>query len=219
MSYNTVYQMEIDLVNKTVSLVAKRNSGNSVLLKHLVEAQKNEFHKIMVVCPTESINRFYRSLVPASCIFDEWKEDWANALIDKMTRINQDTPAEERKKVLLILDDVMADTDFRQSPALKKIYLRGRHCGIGVVSTCQYLYNLPPVCRNNCDYCIVGQMNHQSVTLLADEYLSGDLDKKGFIQLYNRTTRDYNFLVINCNSIKDSDDLNQIYGVVKAPHS
>ena len=211
--------MQIDLVNKTISLVAKRNSGKSVLLKQLVEQQQDELHKIYVVCPTESINRFYRTLVPSSCIFDEWSEQWANALIEKMTKINQDTPANERKNILLILDDVMADTNFANSPALKKIYLRGRHCGIGVIATCQYLYNLPPVCRNNCDWCIVGQMNRQSVMLLSDEYLSGDLDKPGFFKLYNRTTRDYQFLVINCNSIKDSDDLNQIYGVIKAPHS
>ena len=211
--------MQIDLLNKTISLVAKRNSGKSVLLKHLVEQQKDEFHKIYVICPTESINRFYRTLVPSSCIFDEWSEQWANALIEKMTKINQDTPADERKNILLILDDVMADTNFAHSPSLKKIYLRGRHCGIAVIATCQYLYNLPPVCRNNCDFCIVGQMNRQSVVLLSDEYLSGDLDKAGFFKLYNRTTRDYHFLVISNNSIKNSDDLNQIYGVIKAPHS
>jgi hypothetical protein len=134
-----------------------------------------------------------------------------------MTKINADTSVKDRKNILLILDDVMADTNFANSPALKKIYLRGRHCGIGVIATCQYLYNLPPVCRNNCDWCIVGQMNRQSVMLLSDEYLSGDLDKSGFFKLYNRSTKDYNFLVINNNSIKDSDDLNQIYGIVKTP--
>ena len=36
------------------------------------------------------------------------------------------------------------------------------------------------------------------------------------IKMYNRCTKDYNFLVINNNSVKD-DDLNLIYGCVKAP--
>lgn len=211
--------LEIDIVNRTTSLVAKRNSGKSVLLKYLVESQKDAFSKIFVVCPTETINSFYKSLVDPSCIFDDWNEAWAEDLIKKMTKINADTVAKDRKNILLILDDVMADTNFANSPALKKIYLRGRHCGIGVIATCQYLYNLPPVCRNNCDWCIVGQMNRQSVHLLSDEYLSGDLDKSGFLKLYNRSTKDYNFLVINNNSIKDSDDLNQIYGIVKTPPS
>ena len=209
--------LEIDIVNRTTSLVAKRNSGKSVLLKYLVESQKDAFSKIFVVCPTETINSFYKSLVDPSCIFDDWNETWAEELIKKMTKINADTDAKNRKNILLILDDVMADTNFANSPALKKIYLRGRHCGIGVIATCQYLYNLPPVCRNNCDWCIVGQMNRQSVMLLSDEYLSGDLDKPGFLKLYNRSTKDYNFLVINNNSIKDSDDLNAIYGIVKTP--
>ena len=206
----------INLISNTTSLVAKRNSGKSILLKYLVDCQKHEFDKIFVICPTETINRFYSSIVPSSCIMDEWNEAWAEELIQRMTKVNAGVPAEKRKNVLLILDDVFADMN-SMSPALKRVYLRGRHCGLGLICTCQYLYNLPPVCRNNCDHCIVGQMNRQSVGLLSDEYLSGDLDKKDFIKLYNRSTKDYQFLVINCNSIKDSDDLNQIYGIVKTP--
>ena len=62
-------------------------------------------------------------------------------------------------------------------------------------------------------------MNRQSIQLLAEEYLSGDLDKAEFVKLYNRSTKDYKFLIINNNSIKDSDNLNQIYGVIKTPES
>jgi hypothetical protein len=58
-------------------------------------------------------------------------------------------------------------------------------------------------------------MNRQSVSLLVEEYLSGDLEKNDFIKLYNRSTKDYGFLVINNNSIKENDDLNQIYGIIK----
>ena len=110
----------------------------------------------------------------------------------------------------------MSDTNFAQSPALKKLYTRGRHINIGVIATCQYLYNLPPICRSNADWCIVGQMNRQSIQLLAEEYLSGDLEKNDFVKLYNRSTKDYGFLIINNNSVKD-DDLNNIYGVIKTP--
>jgi hypothetical protein len=60
-------------------------------------------------------------------------------------------------------------------------------------------------------------MNKQSIDLLVSEFISGDIDKNEFIKMYNRCTRDYNFLVINNNSVKD-DDLNSIYGVIKAPN-
>ena len=59
-------------------------------------------------------------------------------------------------------------------------------------------------------------MNNQSKTLLCDEFLAGDLDRKQFINLYNKTTKDYNFLVINNNSIKDNENIDLIYGIIKA---
>ena len=62
-----------------------------------------------------------------------------------------------------------------------------------------------------------GQMNKQSVDLLISEFISGDISKSEFIQMYNRCTRDFQFLVINNNSVKD-DDLNSVYGCLKAPN-
>jgi hypothetical protein len=52
---------------------------------------------------------------------------------------------------------------------------------------------------------------------MADEFLLGDIDKNEFVTLYNKNTKDYNFFVINCNSVKDNEDLNQIYGSIKCP--
>jgi hypothetical protein len=58
-------------------------------------------------------------------------------------------------------------------------------------------------------------MNKQSIDLLVSEFISGEITKEDFIKMYNRCTKDYNFLVINNNSVKD-DDLNSIYGSIKA---
>jgi Poxvirus A32 protein len=209
--------IELDIVNKTTSLVAKRNSGKSVLLKYLVDSVKSSFFKIYVVCPTEGVNAFYSDMVEQNCIFDSWNESWCEALITKMSEKNKGKTKKELSNVLIILDDVMSDTDFHQSKALKKLYTRGRHIGIGIIATCQYLVSLPPVCRNNCDWLISGQLNRASVSLLCEEYMSGNIDKPDFIKLYQRATKDYGFLLINNTSIKESDDLNQIYGIIRCP--
>ena len=83
--------------------------------------------------------------------------------------------------------------------------MRGRHINIAIILTFQYLNLIPPTARTNLDTLFLGQMNKQSVDLLTSE----------FIKMYNRCTKDYNFLVINNNSVKD-DDLNSIYGSIKA---
>jgi len=76
---------------------------------------------------------------------------------------------------------------------------------------------IPPIVRNNLDWIFCGQMNRHSVEILCDEFLAGDLDKTEFIKLYNKSTRDYSFFVINASSVEDNSDLNQIYGTIKTP--
>ena len=58
-------------------------------------------------------------------------------------------------------------------------------------------------------------MNKQSIDLLVSEIISGDISKNEFIKMYNRCTKDYSFLVLNNNLVKD-DNLNSISGVIKA---
>jgi Poxvirus A32 protein len=199
--------INLNIVNKKVSLVAKRGSGKSILLKYVVDSCKEEFEKIFVFCPTECVNSFYSDMVDEKNIFSSWKEQWCESLISKMTESYEGKKIEERKNVLLIIDDVCSDTNFHQSNSLKKLYARGRHINISIIITCQYLISLPPLARSNCDWLLAGQMNRQSVQLLCEEYMTGEISKIDFIKLYNRATKDYGFLLINNTSIKENDNL------------
>lgn len=204
------------LLDKTTTLVGKRCSGKSNLLKYLVSLEAKAFDKMFCICPTEPINRFYKDIVKPNCIYESYNEEWVEKLIDKMTKENSNKTPEKRKRVLLILDDCVSDHNFHQSPSLKKLYTRGRHINISIIITTQYLNSIPPVCRNNSDVIMVGQMNRASIQLLLDEFMSGNILKEDFIKLYHRATTFYGFLVINNNSVK-KNDLNLIYGIVKCP--
>ena len=210
--------MNASLINNCTLLVGKRKSGKSWLLKHLLQAEKHKFSKIFCCCPTESLNSFYADIIPKENIFAEYNEKWADHLIKKMMIVNEGKREGQNGfiNVLLILDDCIAFSDFHQSETLKKIYSTGRHFGLGIVCTTQYLKSVSPLIRTNSDYIYVGQMNSQSLDILSDEYLSAGLSKQEFITMYNRCTKDYNFLVINNNSVLN-DDKNLIYGVIKTP--
>ena len=58
------------IINKTVALLSKRNSGKSCLVKYLVQAERYKFNKIFVTCPTAEINKFYSDICEDDCIFD-----------------------------------------------------------------------------------------------------------------------------------------------------
>ena len=206
---------EFTVVNKCIGLFARRCSGKSFLLRYLLSNEKHEFDKVFVICPTESINHFYSGLIPEDCIFDKYDDVWVGKLIEKLTELHRQN---KTSSILLVLDDCIADSQkFHNSPNLEKVLVRGRHIGLAVMITTQHVTGIPPIVRNNLDYIFCGQMNRHSVEILSDEFLAGDLDKAGFIKLYNQSTKDYTFFVINASSVEDNGDLNQIYGTIKTP--
>jgi hypothetical protein len=208
--------MDFQLLNKTVCLCGKRHSGKSELIKYIVSLYGHQFNKIFVICPSEAVNKFYSQFLPSENIFTEYKEEWIEKLMARLIKINVGEKNNEAAHILLILDDCVSDHNFHQSPTIKKLFLRGRHISISLLITTQYIYLISPSMRNNLDYLLCGQMNKQSIDLVTTEFLSGDIEKSDFVKMYSRCTKDYNFLVINNNSVKD-DDLNSIYGCVKAP--
>ena len=204
------------IVNKCIGFFARRNSGKSFLLRYLLSNEKHSLDKVFCICPTESVNRFYSDLIPEDCIFDKYDDVWVGLLITRLTE--QYKKSNKKPKILLILDDCISDASrFQNSPNLEKVLTRGRHIGLSVMITTQHVTGIPPIVRINLDYIFCGQMNRHSVEILSDEFLAGDLDKTEFIKLYNKSTRDYSFFVINASSVEDNSDLNQIYGTIKTP--
>ena len=93
--------------------------------------------------------------------------------------------------------------------------MRSRHYGLSIWTGVQYLNALPPIARVNSDYLITGQMNRMGIDLLAQEFST--IEKQEFIKLVKKATSNYNFLIINNNSVKDQQNLDETYGMIKTP--
>ena len=205
--------MNFSLKDNRVGFFAKTLGGKSNLLKHILLKERKKFQKIFVISLTETINNFYSEIgIPSNQIMHEYNEDWINDLMKRLTQYKQHN--KKPYNVLLILDDI---TDAaHNSKALKKLFCMGRHLNISVVMLLQYLYQAPPVCRANFSFICCGQMNRISIDLLCDEFLSGKVTKQEFLDMYHESSKDYNFFIINNNSVKDNNDINSLYGTIKA---
>ena len=53
---------EFNLFNRCL-ITAKTCSGKSYLARYLIDKYKHDFDKIILICPTEKINEFYKGLV------------------------------------------------------------------------------------------------------------------------------------------------------------
>ena len=206
---------------RAITIIAKRNSGKSYLLKSLLQYSIiiKEFDKIYCISPTEKINKFYSDIIPENCIFDSYSSEWVLSLIEKMSKINEGKTQQSQNPIncLLILDDCTTDVNMHQEKAIKMLYTRGRHSFIAICVISQNLKSVSPSIRNNSDYILTGQLNASNIEQLCESYRCPIISKKDFITLYKNSTADYNFFVINNNSVStDIDNINSYYGIIRA---
>lgn len=208
--------MEFDILNKTLLVVAKRNSGKSQLIRYMIMLNRHLFDKIFLICPTEIVNGFYSDIIEKKHIFTNYNEKFIENLIETMTRLNSNKPKDKRQNILLILDDCISDATIKTSKPFELLFTRGRHINISIIFISQYLKAaITPVIRNNIDFCLFSQVNAQGLKLIYEEY-NYNLPKTDFYELFKRATKDYGFLLINNNSVKEGD-LDELYGMVKTP--
>ena len=199
---------DITLLNKTINIISKRNSGKSVLIKYLVNKEKKLFDRIFIISPSEQINSFYESLTPSKFIFDNFNESWCNNIIKKMT---DSMLKKENFHILIIFDDCLCDSNIRNSESLRIIFTRGRHINISIITSLQYIHQLLPVCRTNADFVFAGNSTRNSIELLEQDY-NTFLKKDTFFNMYKLAIKNYGFFVINNGVVKDTTDVNSIYG-------
>jgi hypothetical protein len=206
--------MNFTIVNKSVIICGKRGSGKSILCRYLVTQEASEFDEIFVISGTEDANHFYESFIDKRNIFTEFKADWLQSFFSK---IENQAKNDKKQSVLLILDDVASDQDFKKDNTLQRIFIKSRHYGLSIIVLQQFLYQIAPICRANSDWVFCGQMNQKSSIILADEYILGDITKRDFYKLYHKLSSNHSFMVINNTTVEDISDLNQLYGKVKVP--
>ena len=210
--------MNFTLVNKISLFLAKRNSGKTCLLKYLVNEEKDKFHKIFVISPTEEINHYYtkNKITEPQYVYNHYNERFIERLMDKMRKENENKSPEEMTKVLLVLDDCLGSVNFHNNDSLKKLYATSRHFGISLAVVLQYLHAITPLERNNTDFILCSTMNNNSLEILMDEFLSGDITRPQFKQFFRQATKDYGFCILNNNATK-TNDLDSMYGCVRVP--
>ena len=202
------------LLNKTTALIAKRNSGKSVLSHQLIDDERHLFgNRIFLFSPTEQVNGDYSDIIDPKHIFDNWSETWGEKLVAKLQKIKK----EEQKPILLVFDDMGSESSLEKSKVLTRLFVRGRHFSVSVLILVQYIYQVPRICRANLDWVLAGQQPTQAVDILTEEFNIG-LKPDEFRELYKKSTLDYGFFLINNSSTKDQN-IDSIYGKLKANYN
>lgn len=181
----------------TCLIVAPKGSGKSFLIREIIASQRTHFFYALLLCPTEPVNHFFKTIVPAKNMEFEYDDNFIKNLFKRQYKLRNQGCA--RMDALLIADDIQDRyINFEKLPYTRQLFVNGRHYGISSIYTTQYLKTFSPFIREQQEIIIIGNIT-------TDASLKGIFETCGsifpnyafFKKLVNQYTRNYNFLVID----------------------
>jgi hypothetical protein len=133
-------------------IVGKRNSGKSQLTADLLFHKKNIPVGILM-SSTEEATGFFKDVtgIPDAYIYSDWNPDVVDTIIAKQKKLAK---TGKMRNCFIVLDDLAFDKSLFNSRQMRELMFNGRHYGILLVITAQFLGDLPTYFRSNVDYVV-----------------------------------------------------------------
>ena len=167
------------------------------------------FHYIVVYSPTAGkYDDMYKVLkLPEENFKNDFSAEDLNNLIESRKQLIDKKGIEwvvKNSRVLIILDDVIANRDFLNSPEALKMFALLRHYQVAIIVLMQSYNKLPRALRINSNATIVFPSTQSEVEVLLDEITPSGLTKKQFTKVIEYCTDGrYDFLYINNHAEPD----------------
>ena len=204
--------MKEDVIPKfpfSMMISGRSGSGKSNCLMNLLTNEnllKNYFHYIVVFSPTAGkYDDSYKVLkLPSENFKNDFSADDLDNLIESRKELIDKKGIEwvvKNSRVLIILDDVIADRSFLNSPEALKMFALLRHYQVAIIVLMQSYNKLPRALRINANGTIVFPSTQSEIEVLLDEITPAGLQKKEFKKVIDYCTEGrYDFLYINSHA-------------------
>ena len=188
----------------TIAMVAKRNTGKSVLIKDILKT-RNSIPAPVIICKTEKLNSSYGDHVPDSFIYYNFDTKILTRIFNRQKRLISDNEKRKRKgkalkddRVMLIMDDCMSDSKWVKDPNISELFFNGRHYHVSFILALQYSKGLPPAMRGNLDYIFLLAEDFKcNRKRLYDDYAGMFPSFDIFDQVFTEMTENHGCMVIN----------------------
>ena len=181
-------------------------SGKTVCLLNILSKKcmlKGYFHYTIVLSPTANeTDDTYKCLnLPEENYIREFDGEYINRLIESRKELIKKkgiTWVGKNSRVLMILDDIIANRSFLNSPEALSMFTLLRHYHISIMTLIQKYNKLPTALRGNANATIIFPSQQAEIEVLLDEITPTGMKKREFEKVIEYATEDdYSFLYIN----------------------
>lgn len=190
--------MPINIIpDSTITILAKRNTGKSMLCKYLIYylLTKYKYDNIVIVCP--SMHNYNKNISKDNTLMHAFDDEKIWKVIKHQQKVNpeyldRDSPDFVPSRCLMVFDD--NGEDLMHSTSVKNISTNGRQLCITAIFVVQTSIFLSPTSRINNDYIFFGKLPSENIDKLkAMTTYSGSISN--FYKLIKANTEDFNFLL------------------------
>lgn len=184
-------------------LIGSSGSGKTNLLLNLLTRDgfyKDWYDTICVLSPTAlNLDMSYKELEKKTKYVqgkDLFYFDCDENVLKTILDMQQET--DNKKKVLVVLDDFVSNKKFTNSDQLLKFATMSRHFNVSMMVLSQCYYLVPKSVRLNLSAIYYFKGNAQETETIAEMYCPGGYSKKEFVKLIEKATDEpYSFIHIN----------------------
>jgi hypothetical protein len=190
----------------TMALISPTKSGKSTLIVNLLKNAnfnyQEQFDEVYYISPTVGIDDTLKSIYEDDEIIKIDDEDdlkFLDDILNDIVKRQKEKPKEERKHVLIILDDCL---DYlKKSKRLDSLPSYSRHYKITIILTTQVYNALPLKLRKNASCYVMSKIYNNKDFQNIEEEIGANFNE--FKEHYNEATKEkYNFLYIDNRNIE-----------------
>lgn len=208
-----------------IALTAKRNRGKSTWKAHFA-TRLPQFKQgtVAAMCGSESTKEFWEKQGVHPLYIVDPSIDYLQNVCDRQNKrklqlqaSGHDGSIPAKYCITILIDDCSCLSKLMKSAPLSYIASNGRHLGITIVISAQYITHIPADVRTNIDILVVLATSHKrNITKIYDEFASASADMRVFKSVLAAVTDDYGALIID-NTVKNVSSIenNCFYGKIE----
>lgn len=201
--------------SRVCAFIGKRNTGKTTLVTDILW-HKRHIPAGLAMSGTEDGNGHYKQFIPDMYVYGDYNKEAVEKLIDRQKRMIAKYGKDKAPAVFLLFDDLMYDKAFMRDQGVRQLFMNGRHWNIFFMMTTQYILDMSPMIRSNCDYVFVCRDNvRQNRENLYKCFFGMFPSFDVFCTVMDQCTENYECLVLD-TTVKSNKIQDQVYWY-KAP--